>query len=216
MNNFGRSITQKLSQDYELISTSFHEAGHTICGLLFFARITAVTVNYTAKSVEGYTHYEIIDTHFNDESVIEFLKLAEISISYAGLAAEKIYYKDICGSDKFPMMLRDGSSHDILNAADVIKKFNFAPPGKKRYLFKKKISRNLKILLQEHWDAVRLVAHALYAKKKLSHDDLKDLLTKRSKNKEFWKNRFKEINLIFDSSKTPDLKTTQSILIRQF
>lgn len=212
MSNFGRSVTQKLSQDYELISTCYHESGHTICGLLNFMKISAVTVNYTAKSVEGYTHYEILDTNFDDEDIVEFLKLAEISINYAGLAAEKIYYKDICGSDKFPMMLRDGSSHDILTAADLIKKFNLAPPGKKRHLFKKKVARDLKKLLEEHWDAIRLVAHALYAKKKLYHSDLKDILTKKSKNKEFWKNRFKEINLLLDSPSTIDLETVKTIL----
>lgn len=212
MSNFGRSITQRLSQDYELISTCYHEAGHTICGLLYFMKIPAVTVNYTAKSVEGYTHFETIDSSFEDENISEFLKLAEISINYAGLAAEKIYYKDICGSDKFPMMLRDGSSHDILTAADLIKKFNMVPSGKKRHLFKKKVARDLKHLLEEHWDAIRLIAHALYAKKKLYHSDLKDILTKKSKNKEFWKNRFKEINLLLDSPGSLDKNDVKIIL----
>lgn len=216
MVNSGRSITQKLSRDYELISACYHEAGHTVYGLLNFIKIQAVAVNIFAKNTDdlGYTHYETIDGIFKDHNILEFLKLAEININYAGLVAEKIYYKDICGSDKFPMMLRKGCSEDILKAADLIKKFDLAPPGKKRYLFKKKILRDSKILLEEHWDAIKLIAHALYNKKKLFYSDLKDLLTKKSDNKEFWKNRFRDINLLFDSPETLDESVVRSTLIK--
>ena len=216
MSNFGKSIIKKLSQDYELISASYHEAGHVVYGLLNFIKIQAVAVNSSPKNTEdlGYTHYELINNDFGDPDLANLLQLSEININYAGLVAEKIYYKDICGSDKFPMMLKSGCSQDIETAAALIKKFNLSPPGKKRYLFKKKLLRESKVLFEEHWDAVKLIAHALYDKKKLHYSDLKDILTKKSKNKIFWKNRFKEINLLFDAAELLDEKVARSILIK--
>jgi hypothetical protein len=212
---FGKNITQKLSRDYELISVSYHEAGHCLFGLLNHIKITTVAVNSETNNSEdlGYTQYEIAEIEHQDTNVLNRLLMAEIGINYAGLAAERIYYKDICGSDKLPMMLKGGSSEDIKTAASLIKKFELAAPGKKRYAFKQKMLRDCKLLLEEHWEAVKLIAHSLYRHKKLTFFDLKDILTKKSSNKEFWKTRFKEINLLFDSPTQLDVKTIRSILI---
>lgn len=208
------SNIQKRSQDYELISTAYHEAGHTIAGLLYFLKIPSVSVNYTAKSVEGFTHYEVCDQTVQDNKIKNHLLMSEIYISYAGLVAEQIHYKDICGADKLPMILKEGSSPDILAAADLIAKNNLAAPGKKRHAFKKQIFKKLTIDLKEHWDAVKLIAHALYKRKKLYEEDLIEILTKKSKNKVFWKNRFKEIDLLVESGKTLDEKDIRFILFK--
>ena len=56
MGSSDKLIAQKHSQDYELISTTFHEAGHVICGLLNFMKINAVSVNPTDPEDIGVTH----------------------------------------------------------------------------------------------------------------------------------------------------------------
>lgn len=210
-----KSITQKRSRDYELIALTYHEAGHCLFGLLNHIKITIVAVNSETNSSEdlGYTQYEIAELEHRDAGVLNRLLMAEIGINYAGLAAECIYYKDICGSDKLPMMLKGGCSEDIKTAASLIKKFELAAPGKKRYAFKQKMLRDCKFLLEEHWEAVKLIAHSLYKHKKLTFSDLKNILTKKSSDREFWKTRFKEINLLFDFPTQLDAKTIRSILI---
>lgn len=208
------SVTQKLSQDYELISTCYHEAGHTVSGLLNFMKIPAVTVNYADKRVEGFTHYELMGQEVSNSNIMDFLVLSEINISYAGLAAEQIFYKEICGAEKLPMMLKEGSSRDLESVADLIKKNNLAPPGRKRHLYKKKLIKEVRHSLEEHWDAVTLISHALYKKRKLYFDDLKALLTKKSNNKEFWKNKFREINILVNSSEELDEKEIRYILFK--
>lgn len=58
--------------------------------------------------------------------------------------------------------------------------------------------------LHAHWDAVTLVAHALFRHRKLNYQNLQELLTKRSKNKKFWKEQFKKISYFYDKSKSLD------------
>lgn len=221
-------ITQKRSQDYELIAACYHEAGHVICGLLYFMNIPSVSVRLTntisigsldEDSVEGNTDYEVLIGYEEYTDIMQFINMAEVYISYAGLVAEKIYYKDICGSDKFPMILRGykgrGSSEDITEVGKFIKKLNLAPPGKQRYLFKKKVAKDLKQLITEYWDDVRLIAQALYKHKKLYQQDIKRLLVKKSANKELWKGRFKEINTLFSSDAHLDENAIRLILLGQ-
>lgn len=208
------STRQKLSQEYELISTCYHEAGHTIAGLLTFMKIPLVTVSLTSKSVEGFTHYEMINQDMVDEKINDYLTLSEIYISYAGMIAEKIHYKEICGADKLPMVLKEGSFPDISSATVIIRKYNLAPPGKKRQKFKQEMFKDLDADLKEHWDAIKLVSHALYKRKRLDYEDLKELLTKKSKKKEFWKNRFKEINTLVTSTRELDEKEIRIILFK--
>lgn len=198
------NITKRVAKTHELISTSYHEAGHTVYGLLHLMKIETVYVFEGGKSrIDGFTHYEYPDfTTVQDPELFNLLLNNEICMKYAGLAAEKNSFKEISGSDKFPMVLRDGSSDDTLNAAKLIKAYNIVPPGKKRYLYKKKLVRQITQELRDNWDAVTAVAHGLFQKKKLYFFDLKDILTKKTKNKEFWKEQFKNISSIHDNADT--------------
>jgi hypothetical protein len=208
-------IRKQVHFTHELISTSYHEAGHAIYGLLHFMIVEAVCVyeNSKNKRFEGFTQYDAPDiSTISDPELFQALLKSEISIKYAGLAAEKYHFKNISGSDKFPMFLRDGSSDDTLTAAELIRKYNVAPPGRKRYTYKKKLINETLHELQEHWDAVTVVAHALFKKRKLDFNDLKLLLTKKTKNKIFWKNKFKNIQYIFDNASTLDEETFKIIL----
>ena len=88
------------------------------------------------------------------------------------------------------MYLRDGSYYDTFMASSIMKKYNVANPGKDRYAYKKRLINYTSKNLKEHWDAVTLVARFLFNKKKITYSKLKSLLTKKSKNKEFWKDKF--------------------------
>lgn len=196
-------IRKKITATHEMISTSYHEAGHAVYSLLCGMNVPYVCIFKNKKNnrVEGFCHYETPDVASLQDANLAFLLVdSEIGIKYAGLTAEKYNFKIISGSDKFPMFLRDGSSDDTLSAAALIKKYNIVSPGKKRYSYKKrKINQVLKEL-QIYWNDVTLLAHHLFAKKRLSFFDIKKLLIKKSPNKIFWKEQFKIISEIFDKN----------------
>ncbi len=208
-------IRKKITKIHDLISTSYHEAGHTVYGLVHAMKVESVCVfqNKKNKRIEGFTHFDSPDIEsFNDTALISYLINSEICIRYAGLAAEKYHFKTISGSDKFPMFLRDGSSDDTLTAAALIRQYKVVQPGKKRYAYKKRVIKETLHVLQDYWDDVSLVAHALFQKSRLNYNDLKNLLTKKSPNKQFWKEQFKAINYIFENHETLDEKALKSIL----
>ena len=66
--------------------------------------------------------------------------------------------------------------------------------------------------LIENWDAIMLVAHELFAHRRLNYTDLQELLTKRSKNKKYWKEQFKKINYFYENKDHLDEKDLRSIL----
>lgn len=203
-------IRKKLSYDHELIATCYHEAGHTIGGLLNFFLISSVGIEVSRDKRSnkdlGYTHFEaVLDMDFVKNKDLNYkLIIAEIYINYAGLAAEKIFYKDTCGTDKLPMVLKFGSYIDRNKVAELIKKYNLAPPGKKRHLFKKKLFNETQKSLELYWGDVKLVSHALFNKRTLYYSDLKEILIKKSKNRMFWKKHLKNIDTIFDSANVND------------
>lgn len=209
-------VRKKMAKTHEFISTSYHEAGHTIYGLLKFLKVDPVYVfeNNHKKRIWGLTHYEPLREldEIQDQALLDLLVHNEICMSYAGLVAEKNHFKKVSGSDTFPMVLKNGSEDDIMEAAVLIRQYQLAPPGQKRYVFKKKLMKETLIELEEHWDAVTIVAHALFEKKRLNFSELKALLIKKSENKEFWKEQFKLISYIFDNIKSLDDKEIKSII----
>jgi hypothetical protein len=147
----------------------------------------------------GYTHFMIAADfkYVEDVELRKSLLLREIYVNYAGLASEKLLYKDICGTYNIPMILKVGSYMDRDRCSELISTNNLAPPGRKRYAFKKKALQYSVDQLQESWSDVKLVAHILFRKKRLSFDQLKSILTKKSEHKEFWKEHFKIINKLY-------------------
>lgn len=189
------SVRKKVTNTHELISTSHHEAGHAVYALLHFMMVYSVRVfpGKKSKRIEGFTHYDSLDYSELDDKELQTERLnSEVGLSYAGLVAEKYQYKLHSGSDKFPSFL-DGSYKDLSEASDLIKKYNIAPPGDKRYNYKKRMVRRVTRELQEHWDAVTAVAHILFQKKRINFEDLKNALTKNTEHKEFWKERLRVI-----------------------
>lgn len=192
-------IRKKVTKTYEFITTSYHEAGHAVYALLCGMKVSAVCVfeHKMLKRIHGFTQYESPDID-KEHMLFELQIEQEIGLSYAGLLAEKHHFKIISGSDQIPMFIKEGSSNDILAITKMMQKFNPVPAGKKRYAYKQKIARQTLRILVEHWDAIELVAHSLFKHKRLAYQDLRDLLTKKTKNKKFWKEQFKIISQNFD------------------
>jgi hypothetical protein len=208
-------VRKKLSHNFERINACYHESGHAISGLLNFIMIYSISVaaKHDRRTWDnlGTVHYEVLlDVEFikENEQPVLFRRLLEneIQINYAGLAAEKIFYKEIVGTYHLPMIIKFGSYFDRDNAAELVKKYNLAPAGKKRHLLKKELYNRTQQELEQHWGDVKLLAHGLYKKNKLTFSDIKDILGKKSEYKEFWKKRLKEIETCFKRAKTaPDV-----------
>ncbi len=192
-----KDYKSKQAHDYELIAMCYHEAGHAIVAIFNFMKVFSVSV-MNNKQMDGSTEWDGLSLIASDPAFLNLLLINDVEISYAGFIAEKIYYKDICGSDTFPRTLKYGSELDIFQASKVINKYNLAPPGRERFLFKKRIQESVNFLLTENWDAVKMVAHNLYKKRNLNFDELKYVLTRKTKNKFLWKEKYKHIQLIYD------------------
>ena|ERR1700723_37178 len=198
-------IRKKVASTHECISTAYHESGHAIFSLLKKVQVSSVCIfqNKKTKRWDGFTSYNVIElSEIQDQVQLNEALDIEIGIQYAGLVAERYHFKKISGSDKFPFYWKDGSSDDTRTAALLIKKYSIIPAGRKRYAYKQKIIRHDFALLQQHWDAVTLVAHALFHRKRLYFEDLQQLLIKNSEDKNFWKLQFKEIENIYDISES--------------
>jgi hypothetical protein len=210
-------LRKKITLTHESISTSYHEAGHVIYGLIKGWKIEAVTIFELKKTkrINGFTHYSDPPNlpKSRDSEIFEHFIVSEIGLKYAGLVAEKCHFKKMSGSDKFPLFLRDGSSDDTLSAAALIKTYNLAPPGRKRYSYKKKLIRETQVLIEENWDAVTAVAHHLFKKKRLTFEDLRKILTKSGINKKYWKTQFANITYIYENSGGLDEKELKIILL---
>lgn len=209
------NIRKKFHETHELISTAYHEAGHTVYGLLHCMNVDSVLVftDKKSKRIEGFMHYIPTDLPaIQDAALLNDRLHAEICLSYAGLVAEKRFFKMISGSDKFPMFLREGSSHDTSEARSLFQKWLLCKPGRERYNYKQKLIKGVNQELAEHWDAVALIAHALFKKKRLYFSELQNLLTKKSKDKQFWKEQFKAINHLYRNGEPLDEKEIKSKL----
>lgn len=194
------NIRKRMHKTYSLIFTSYHEAGHVIYSLLHFIRVDSVLLYEYNRKTAGITHYDpIINIDYvHDQCLFNYLLNSEICMYYAGLVSEKIHYKNISGSDKFPNDLKSGSEFDTVHVSNLIKKYNLVKPGKKRSLFKKNLIKKISHILQKYWSDVCIIAHSLFEKKKLDFLDLKLNLITKSKNKQFWKLQFKTINKLFN------------------
>lgn len=204
---------KKQALDYGIIACSFHEASHTVCAIHNCIKISSVHTSSETVN-EGTTDYYTLDVSvFEDNDLLTILLMQELQVLYGGLVGEKIYYREICGSEKFPMHLRIGSSSDISAASNLIVNHDLAKPGKHRMLLKKKIQSDVAAILNEHWSAVKIVAHALYKKKRLSFEELQHLLTRKTDNKDFWKDRFKKIRLLYNETSNLDETSIRDIIL---
>lgn len=215
INHFSHEI-EKFTYIHDLLSTCYHEAGHVIFALLRLMKVQSVRVyNTPTQQNVGYTYFDAFPAEsFYDELIKYFIINSEICMRYAGVTSEKYYFKTISGSDKFPTFLRDSYSEDTKEAARLFRKFNIISPGKKRYKYKKNLLKNTLIELKDHWQEIILVAHILFKKKRLTYKILKNILTKKSNNTEFWKYQFRDIDNLYNCKRGIDEKEFKIILAR--
>src|SRR5258708_8552056 len=199
-----KSEAAKQISDYNLIACSWHEAGHIICAMLNYCKVYSANVTTIESNKDANTNVYCYDEVVTDPELKRILLMFELRVMYAGLEAERIYYGEITGSSKFPIHLRKGSWYDIKFAQKTIRKNNLATPGKKTQLLKKQLKFEVEQILKTYWEDVRLIAHSLYRKKRLSFDDFKYILSRKSKNKDFWNNRFKKIQIILSDNYCPE------------
>lgn len=194
-------IRKKIAETHEFISGAYHESGHTIYALLHLMEVNSVSIfkDKEINRVEGITHYHYI-TDIEDDDILNIFVRARLGVNYAGLIAEKALFESISGSSQTPMFISEGSIEDNSEARKIFKEYNLVEPGKKRAAYKRKLIRGVQNELYSNWDAVTIIAHALVRYHKLTFDDLKSLLTKKSINKQFWKEQFKIINIIYNRS----------------
>ncbi len=190
------SLRKKVTHVHDSIFTSYHEAGHTIYALLHHMKVYSVRIfpEKRSRRIEGFTHINCL-IEFDDIEDKAFLTErldVEVCFYYAGLVAEKNRFKLASGSDKFPSILYDAHK-DVKDASKLIKDYQLAPPGDKRYNYKKRMIRRVARELQQYWGDVVLIAHALYNQRRLYFSDLETILTKKSENKKFWKEQLKKV-----------------------
>jgi hypothetical protein len=211
-------IRKKVTKTHELISTSYHEAGHTIYALLHLMKVSSVSVyeDKKLKRIHGITYYDYPNDfdEIQDNELLLMLARADVGMSYAGLLAEKILFKDISGSSQIPMFISEGSTEDNKGAREMMDKYNLAPPGSKRTAFKAKLMRQVQNDLHTHWDAITLVAHALFRHRRITYADLTTLLTKKTIDKKFWKEQLKIVNHFYDNSDHLDEKDLKFMLVK--
>ena len=79
-------IRKKITNIHEMISTSYHEAGHTIYSLLCGMRVPYVYIfkNKKNKRIQGFCYYETPDVaQMQDPHLVFSLVDSEIGIKYA-------------------------------------------------------------------------------------------------------------------------------------
>lgn len=204
------SIAKQQANDYGLIATSYHEAAHTIVGLAHLLLVEEVSVQDCQEGTTNYTGYHGYDA--NTDNLRRIIVMSELKMIYAGLVGEKMYYKDICGSGKFPMHLKNGSTIDTNMASKLIRRYKLASSGKATFKLKQEIRQDVEKFLVRHWEEVKIVAHALYKKRKLSFQELKYLLTRLPQNKDFWKEKFKTIKIIHDEESDLSMRMVRNLI----
>lgn len=204
---------QKFHRNYEMISAAYHEAGHTVYGLLHFMKVSLVEIEQDQfNKIGGNTHYQNAldyDQEGLGSTFKKHLILSQLGFFYSGLEAEKYYFKHISGSKDYPYFLNIGASYDRSDAANIIIKYDLTSNKDK---FEQKIIKNTLKELLDNWDAIVLIAHSLYSKKQLTYQDLKKLLCNKSEHKEFWRGQFKKIDEIFNESRALDINQIKSIM----
>jgi len=210
------STTKKFARTLDNISTAYHESGHTVYCLLKLMLVESTSI-YIDESdrVAGITYYMNPEVgEFEDNKIKEFILGSSIGTNYAGLIAERINYKNMCGENKFPLFLKDGSAADNIEASKLIRKFKMAPTKSLREIYRINLKETIQNDLEKYWDDISLIAHSLFKHKKLKFKKLKEILLTNSVNKKFWKKQFKIIDEISKNADDLDERTIGLILRR--
>jgi ATP-dependent Zn protease len=186
-----KSVLKNQSLDYVKIAASYHEAAHAFVAAFNYLKVLEINI---IDIKDSYVHYVPIEYEQT-----EVLISLELQMFYSGLIAEKIYYKDTCGSSIFPANLY-GAYDDTKAAAKLIKIYKALYPNRSSMLFKKQTKKYVKQLLQDNWSSIKLIAYYIYSNEKITGEEFKEFLIKKI-NKQFWRERYRAIEKIHCENK---------------
>lgn len=185
-----KRIVYRVVNNYQDISTCYHEAGHIICALFYFREVTSVEIK---SADEGLVYYDCFDIDLADNRSKASMIKKEVSIRYAGVIAENILFKNLHPDDDMPISIRIGSSDDFKTATNIMKKYNVCKAGKERKKYKNKIKIKTEKILKSFWSDIALLANVLLEKKKLNYKKIKSTLIKKSTKPKKWQMIFNKI-----------------------
>lgn len=203
------SFESQSALDYDLIFLAWHEASHTVVAFHNFFQVLYTYIR--VKPEDSITHW-YTSKNIEDLELKRIILLLEMQTEYAGLIGEQLLYKELTGASILPKNLKVGISDDLKLISDTIRYNNLAKSGKETKLLKKNIQNKTKKIIIEYWNDIKLIAHFLYDKRYLEYKDLKFILTRKSKNKKFWKTRLSKIDSIYGSDDHPNDDTIKSII----
>jgi len=199
VNDYFTKATESLFQ----ISTAWHEASHVICYLYYYRYVFKATLKQSKNYRGGYTLFQELDlSNVSDKNLKKKLLKQDIQCLYAGMIGESIFYKEICGSHKFPIYMRIGSSSDITTASQIIYNNNLSLPGKQSLALKRKMKSKAKKIVLRYWYDIQLIAHELFLRKEISFQDIFLILTTKSKNKKNWIQKLKTVKYLQEQEET--------------
>jgi hypothetical protein len=196
-------IDQKLAREHEVITTCYHEAGHVLVGLFNYIQVSEVFI-YSKPRINGEAVFEIMDKDdalAEDPETFDFLVKNEIQMSYGGLAAETIHYRNTCGMEKLPSHLKMGSQNDVAYISEIVRRYDLAPAGSSRRAYKEKLFLETCDILEQNWEVLRALSHALYKRNYLDFSSIKKIVMSTTKNPVLWFKRFESISEYYETFK---------------
>lgn len=183
-----KDVVYKTINNYEQLSTCYHEAGHIIYALLSNCRVEKAHI---VSDIEAYVYYDVPE-FWNTKNIRkkEMLLKREVGIKYSGILSEKIFYENLHGNSNIPSSIKIGSSSDFKSVTDLLIKHNIKNPGIERKKFKNKIKTKVVKQLKTNWNSIALIANVLLRDKFIDYNKIKKVLTKGSRK---WSQIFKKI-----------------------
>lgn len=189
-------------KDFQDVSTAYHEATHALFAILAFFKIEKVEIFSNKKKKDndyeacGVTSFFSHLDYTSNTILQRDFAISEIIVNYSGVVGEQFLFKQISGVKKAPGYIKKSGYVDNNNSKKIFKKYlidyNITVTAFKASVFKK-----IESILESYWEDVKLIAISLLFNKKLKHNDIKNILTKKSKSKHFWKQKFKVIDIMF-------------------
>lgn len=188
-------------KDFQEISTAYHEATHALFVMLSLFKIEKVEIFSDKKNKEnfepcGLTSF-LSPLQYTQCPMLErSFAISEIIVNYSGVVGEQYLFKEISGLRKAPGYIKNGGYYDNKNCKKLFKKYlsnhKISVTDFKRNAYKK-----IESVLKIYWEDVKIIAADLLKNRCLNYKRLKSELIKKSKNKNYWKNKFKVIDYIF-------------------
>ncbi len=201
-----------MDNNYQKISTAYHEAGHVVYALHRLCKVEFVKLSPGSKDFAGMTKFYSYLHDVEDFDLKKYFFFTEIGINYAGMISEKTLYKKISGLNTFPLILKIGSHIDNKNSAIMIKRYNNLISNKKFFLKKEKMINSIFPVLDKYWKEIEAVAQFLLRNKRASYKSLKKIIKGTASNSDDWSQTFGYIDLLYKKKKILNESIIKNIL----